>query len=158
MASVAEEIGQLLGERRLTLGVVESATGGLIAHLITSVAGSSNYFRGSVTAYHNDIKTGVVGVSKATLERYGAVSPQVAEEMAREGQRLLRVDICLSDTGIAGPGGGTLGKPVGIFYLGLAHGDATHSQRHTFPGDRLENQVSAANAALTWLEAYLKDF
>jgi len=156
MADISEEIGKLLAERRLTLGVVESATGGLIAHLITSVAGSSGYFRGSVTAYHNDIKTSVVRVSKATLDRYGAVSPQVAEEMARGGKKLLGVDICLSDTGIAGPGGATPDKPVGLFYLGLAHGDATYHQKHIFQGDRLENKASAAKATVGWLREYLK--
>lgn len=157
MENITEEIGRLLRERRLTLGVVESATGGLITHLITGVAGSSAYFRGSVTAYHNDIKTGVIGVSKATIDRYGAVSPQAAEEMARGGRRLLGADICLSDTGIAGPGGETPQKPVGLFYLGLAHAGASHSRKHIFRGNRLENKLSAANATLDWLREYLKE-
>lgn len=156
MASVTEEIGQMLGERHLTLGVVESATGGLIAHLITSVAGSSAYFRGSVTAYHNDIKTIVVKVSKTTLDHYGAVSSKVAEEMAQGGKRLLGVDICLSDTGVAGPGGATPEKPVGLFYLGLAYGYKVHNRKHIFQGNRLENKTWAANASLEWLREYLK--
>jgi len=156
MAELASEIGQLLIKRRLTLGAVESATGGLIAHLVTGVAGSSEYFRGSVTAYHNDIKTSVVGVSKAALEKYGAVSSQVAEEMARGGRKLLGVDICISDTGIAGPGGATADKPAGLFYLGLAYGDKAYNRRHIFTGSRLENQAAAANASLDWLREYLK--
>jgi len=157
MVNLAEGIGQLLKDRQLTLGVVESATGGLIAHLITSVAGSSSYFRGSVTAYNDDIKTAVIGVNKATLNRYGAVSPQVAEEMALGGKKILGVDICLSDTGIAGPNGATLGKPVGLFYLGLSHRDVVYHRKHIFRGDRLQNQASAAHAALEWLEEHLKN-
>jgi PncC family amidohydrolase len=156
VANIAEEVGQLLQERHLTLGVVESATGGLIAHLITNIAGSSAYFRGAVVAYHNEVKTGVVGVSKATLDRYGAVSSRVAEEMARGGKKLLGVDICLSDTGIAGPGGATPQKPVGLFYLGLAYGDKAYSRKQTFAGDRRENKASAADAALEWLRECLK--
>lgn len=155
MVSLAEEIGQILKERGFTLGTVESATGGLVAHLITNVAGSSSYFRGSVISYHNEIKIGVVGVRQATLKRYGAVSSQVAEEMAQGGKRLLGVDICLSDTGIAGPAGATEGKPVGLFYLGLAHGDKTFSRKHIFQGNRLENKESAANTCLEWLREYL---
>ena len=156
MESLAKEIGRLLKERQLTLGLVESATGGLISHLITGVAGSSDYYRGSVTAYGNEIKTGVVGVKKATLNRYGAVSPQVAEEMARGGQKLLAVDICLADTGIAGPGGATPDKPVGLFYLGLCHSGTTYSQEHYFTGNREQNKLSAAITALSWLKEYLK--
>ncbi|MFA5317520.1 MAG: CinA family protein [Dehalococcoidales bacterium] len=156
MADLAEEIGRLLRECQLTLGVVESATGGLIAHLITGVAGSSGYFRGSVTAYHNDIKTGIIGVKKDTINRYGAVSRQVVEEMARGGQKLLGVDICLADTGIAGPGGATPEKPAGLFYLGLAHSDNCYSQKHIFKGNRSENKLSAATSALDWLREYLE--
>lgn len=156
MDNLAKEIGNTLKERGLTLGLVESATGGLISHLITGIAGSSDYFRGSVIAYHNEIKTGLVGVKKATLDRHGAVSRQVAEAMARGGQELLGVDICLADTGIAGPGGATPAKPVGLFYLGLCHQGKTYCQKHRFLGNREENKLSATTAALTWLSEYLK--
>ena len=107
MADTAQELGNLLREEGLTLGMVESATGGLISHLITNVSGSSDYYKGSVTAYSNDVKSEVVGVKKDTINEYGAVSCQVAEEMAQGGRKLLDVDICLADTGIAGPGGDT---------------------------------------------------
>ena len=136
MNSLSREIGDLFRQRGLTLGVVESATGGLISHLITDIPGSSDYYRGSVTAYSNEIKIGVIGVSAATLEKYGAVSGQVAEEMASGGQRRLEVDICIADTGVAGPGGATPGKAVGLFYLGLADAKGVLSQRHKFYGDR----------------------
>ena len=155
MAGLAYEIGELLKQKGLTLGAVESATGGLISHLVTSVAGSSDYFKGSVTSYSNDVKINVIGVKATTLKKYGAVSPQVAGEMAAGGKKLLNVDICLADTGIAGPGGATPGKPSGLFYLGLAHKDGVFSRKHEFHGDRAQNKQSAAQAALEWLKEYL---
>jgi nicotinamide-nucleotide amidase len=155
MDGLEREIGDLLRRRGLTLGVVESASGGLISHLITSVPGSSDYFKGSVTAYSNDIKTGLIGVSAGTLKKYGAVSPQVAEAMASGGRKVLAVDVCLSDTGIAGPGGAAPGKPVGLFYIGLAHKDGVSSRRLDLRGDRAQNKLDATRAALTWLREYL---
>jgi nicotinamide-nucleotide amidase len=155
MASREQEIGDLLRRNGLTLGVVESATGGLISHLITNVPGSSDYYKGSVTAYSNETKVKVIGVKAGTIEKYGAVSHQVAEEMAQGGRRLLAVDVCLADTGIAGPAGATPEKPVGLFYLGLAHRGGAFSQRHEFHGDREQNKRSAAEAALSWLREYL---
>lgn len=121
MGSIEQDIGNLLRQKGLTLGVVESATGGLISHLITNVPGSSDYYQGSVTAYSNEAKIKVVGVKEDTINKYGAVSSQVAEEMAQGGRKILSADICLADTGIAGPGGATPGKPVGLFYIGLSH-------------------------------------
>lgn len=150
-----QEVGDLLRRKGLTLGVVESATGGLVSHLITNVAGSSDYYKGSVTAYSNEIKTRVVGVREETINQYGAVSSQVAEEMAGGGRELLAVDICLADTGIAGPTGATPGKPVGLFYLGLADRSGTYHQEHHFHGYREQNKRSAAEAALGWLKEYL---
>jgi nicotinamide-nucleotide amidase len=154
-AKIEEEIGALLRQSQLTLGVVESATGGLISHRITNVPGSSDYYKGSVTAYSNDIKLRVVGVKKTTLSKYGAVSAQTAAEMAEGGRRLLAVDICLSDTGIAGPGGATPEKPVGLFYLGLSSGQETRSERHVFSGTRRQNKQQAAETALKMLRDYL---
>ncbi|MFH1169745.1 MAG: CinA family protein [Chloroflexota bacterium] len=152
-----EQVGELLRQRGFTLGVVESATGGVISHLLTNIPGSSDYYKGSVTAYSNGVKVGVVGVKEATINEYGAVSHQVAEEMAAGGRRLLGVDICLADTGIAGPGGATSDKPVGLFYLGLAHSGGASSRRHVFAGDREENKRLAAGTALGWLKEYLLD-
>ena len=155
MAGLEREIGSLLLEKRLTLGVVESATGGLLSHLITNIPGSSDYFKGSVTAYSNEAKVNIIGVKMETIERFGAVSAEVAEKMAAGGRKVLKVDICLSDTGIAGPGGATAEKPVGLFYLGLSHQAGTYSQKHHFPGNREQNKHRAAEAALTWLREYL---
>ena len=156
MASLEQEIGNLLRQKGLTLGVVESATGGLISHRITNVPGSSDYFKGSVTAYSNEAKVKLVGVKEETINQYGAVSYQVAEEMAEGGRKVLAVDICLADTGIAGPSGATPGKPVGLFYLGLSYQGETYSQKHNFQGDREQNKLDAAEAALSWLKEYLE--
>jgi len=155
MACLEEEVRNLLREKRLTLGMVESATGGLISHLITNIPGSSDYYKGSITAYSNEVKVKVVGVKAKTISQYGAVSYQVVKEMAEKGRKVLAVDVCLADTGIAGPGGATPGKPVGLFYLGLSHQVGTYSQKHVFQGDREQNKRSAAETALIWLKEYL---
>ena len=155
MAGLEQEIGDLLRRKGLTLGVVESATGGLISHLITNIAGSSDYYKGSITAYSNEIKIKVVGIEESTIDQYGAVSHQVAEEMARGGRKILAVDVCLADTGIAGPAGAASGKSVGLFYIGLSSQTGTYSRKHSFHGDREQNKQSAAGAALRWLKEYL---
>jgi nicotinamide-nucleotide amidase len=153
--SLEQEVGNLLRKKGLTLGVVESASGGLLSHRITNVPGSSDYYKGSVTAYSNEVKSKVVGVRENTINRYGAVSPQVAEEMAKDGRKILAVDICLADTGIAGPSGATPEKPVGLFYIGLSHKGGTFSRKHNFQGEREQNKQNAAEAALSWLKEYL---
>ena len=155
MANLEEEVGKLLRQKGLTLGVVESATGGLISHRLTNVPGSSDYYKGSVTAYSDEVKIKVVGVKEDTINQYGAVSAQVAEEMAQGGRKALAVDICLADTGIAGPTGATPEKPVGLFYIGLSHQGGTFSRRHSFPGSREQNKHRAAEATLSWLKEYL---
>jgi PncC family amidohydrolase len=161
MAELEAEIARLIREyqaktgKLMTIGTVESATGGRIADRITNMPGSSDYFKGSVVAYSNETKTGLVGVKRATLESHGAVSEQTALEMARGGRRLLDVDICVSNTGIAGPAGSTASKPVGLFYLGLAAEDTSLSQTQMFPGDRQGNKRGAAEATLDMLKQYL---
>jgi len=155
MTRLEQEVGNLLRQKELTLGVVESATGGLISHLITNVPGSSDCYKGSVTAYSNEVKIKIVGVKEDTINKYGAVSARVAEEMALGGRKILAADICLADTGIAGPTGATPGKAVGLFYIGLSHQGGTYSQRHNFQGSREQNKRSAAEAALGWLKEYL---
>jgi len=147
MNSLAQDVVSLLNDRGMTLGAIESATGGLISHLITNVPGSSDVYQGSVTSYSNRAKTAIVGVREDSINRYGAVSPQVAGEMAEGGRQLLKVDICVADTGIAGPGGATQDKPVGLFYIGLSHGNGTFSRKHIFNGNREENKRSAAERA-----------
>jgi len=153
--SLEQEVGNLLRQKGLTLGVVESASGGLISHRITNVPGSSDYYKGSVTTYSNEVKIKVVRVKEETINRYGVVSAEVAEEMAQGGRKVLAVDICLADTGIAGPTGATPEKPVGLFYIGLSHKGGTFSRKRNFRGDREQNKQSAAEAALGWLKEYL---
>jgi PncC family amidohydrolase len=161
MAELEAEIAQLIREyqaktgKSLTIGAVESATGGRIADRITNVPGSSDYFKGSVVAYSNEVKIALLGVKKATIENYGAVSEQTALEMAQGGRELLDVDLCVSDTGIAGPSGDTPGKPVGLFYLGLAAEGESLSQKHVFQGNREKNKRDATEAALNMLKQYL---
>ena len=155
MTGLEQEIGNLLSGKGLSLAVVESATGGLISHLLTNVSGSSGYFKGGVTAYSNEAKINVIGVRENTINRHGAVSPETAVEMAQGGRRVLGSDICLSDTGIAGPGGETPEKPVGLFFIGLSHKSGTESRKYIFPGSRESNKRDAASAALNWLKEYL---
>jgi len=155
MDSLEQDVVNLICRKGLTLGVVESATGGLISHLITNVPGSSDCYKGSITSYSNEVKIKVVGVKEDTLNKYGAVSHQVAEQMAEGGRKLLAADICIADTGIAGPTGATPWKPMGLFYIGLSHQGGTYTQKHEFQGNREENKRSAAEAVLGWLKEYL---
>jgi len=161
MEELEVEIARLIREyqaktgKLLTIGAVESATGGRIVDRITNVPGSSDYFKGSVVAYSNEAKIALLGVKKATIENYGAVSEQTALEMAQGGRKLLDVDICVSDTGIAGPSGDTPAKPVGLFYLGLAAEGESLSQKHVFQGNREKNKRDATEAALNMLKQYL---
>lgn len=157
MQKLAEEIGNILKKKGLTLGVIESATGGYVSHIITSVPGCSEYYKGSITAYANQTKINVVGVKKDTLDKYGAVSYQVAQEMASGGANILKADVCVSDTGIAGPGGATMNKPVGLFYLGLSYHNQTYSYKYIFNGDREQNIKKATRTILMLLKKYLTD-
>ena len=156
MNNPAAKIIDIMREKKLTLGTVESATGGLISHLITNIPGSSDVFQGSIISYSNEIKMKIVGVKAETLKKYGAVSARAAEDMADGGRKVLGVDICVADTGIAGPGGAVPGKPVGLFYLGLSNKDGTFTQKHLFTGSREENKQQAAQTALTLALDYLR--
>jgi nicotinamide-nucleotide amidase len=140
--------GRLLRERGLTLGVAESCTGGLICHRITNVAGSSAYFlRGAVT-YANSAKQEMLGVRPETLAAHGAVSAECAAEMAEGVRRIAGADLGLAATGIAGPGGGTPSKPVGLVFLACADRSGTEVERRVFVRDRLWHKERAAAAAL----------
>jgi nicotinamide-nucleotide amidase len=125
-----ETVGRLLRERGLTLAVAESCTGGRIGDRITDVAGSSAYFLVGVATYSNEAKERILGVSPDTLARWGAVSTETAEEMARGVRRLAGADLAVSTTGIAGPGGGTEEKPVGTVCIGLAWEGGAWSRRY----------------------------
>jgi nicotinamide-nucleotide amidase len=146
--SVAEIVLELCRERRLTLATAESATGGLVAALLTAVPGSSDVFRGSVVAYANDVKTSELGVSADVLVQNGAVSAETAAAMAAGVRERLGADVGVSDTGVAGPGGGTRDKPVGLVYLHAAGPDGELAADFSVPSDRETVRRRAAVAAL----------
>jgi nicotinamide-nucleotide amidase len=135
--------------RWLMIATAESATGGRIADRLTNVPGSSDYVAGGIVSYSNAAKLSLLGVSEVTLGEFGAVSAEVALEMAAGGREALGADICVADTGIAGPGGGTASKPVGLFYFGFAMPVGCRVERRVFSGDRISNKEAAVAVALT---------
>lgn len=151
-----QEIGSLLRDQKLTLAVAESCTGGLIAHRLTNVPGSSDYFLGGIVAYANSIKVKLLDVSPQTLEEHGAVSRQTVLEMARGARLAFGADTAISVSGVAGPGGGSADKPVGTVWIGLATPEAEWAFSYHFSGERLENKAAFAEAALRLLLEYLQ--
>lgn len=149
------QVGSLLKERGLKLALAESCTGGLVGDRITNISGSSEYFLGGVVAYAYEAKVALLGVSWDTLNSKGAVSRETVLEMARGAQRALNSDIAVSISGIAGPGGGTLDKPVGTTWIGLVAADGEWAKLFQFSGNREQNKASAADAALQLLLDYL---
>jgi PncC family amidohydrolase len=154
--SLEIQIGRLLQERKLKLVLAESCTGGLFGNRITDVPGSSEYFLGGVVAYAYEAKVNLLNVSWDTLNTKGAVSRETVLEMARGIRGLLKGDIAMSVSGIAGPGGGTPEKPVGTTWIGLVTADAEWANVFYFTGDREGNKASAVDAALELLLDYLK--
>jgi len=148
-------VGEGLLQKKLTLSVAESCTGGLIGNLLTNVPGSSAYFLGGVVVYSNQAKMDLLGVSKRTIETHGAVSDPAARAMAAGVRRTLKADLGLSVTGIAGPEGGTWEKPVGTVHIGLACGDKAFSGKYRFWGKREQNKLNGAMMALDWVRRYL---
>ncbi|MBL8160841.1 MAG: CinA family protein [Anaerolineae bacterium] len=150
------KVGDLLLGKGWTVGTAESCTGGLVLHRLTNVAGSSAYVLGGVVAYSNAIKQSVLRVRHGTLIAYGAVSEQVALEMAQGARALLSVDVAVSITGIAGPGGGTPEKPVGLTYIALVGPNNLQLvERQVWDGDREANKAASAEAALLLLQRAL---
>ena len=143
-----EVLGKILTEKKLTLAVAESCTGGLIAHRITNVSGSSAYFERGVVTYSNESKIALLGVSGASIEAHGAVSKEVAEEMAAGVRSLAKTDIGLSTTGIAGPTGGSTEKPVGLVWIGYSDRTNTLAVKFNFGSYRAVVKELAATAGL----------
>lgn len=148
-------VGDLLRRKGLRLAVAESCTGGLIGHWLTNVPGSSTYYMGSVTAYAYEAKVRLLGVRWATLEKYGAVSKEVVIEMAAGVRHALASDLGLSVSGIAGPGGGTPEKPVGLVWVGLSAPGVEEAWSYIWRCDRLRNKELSAFQALQLLVDYL---
>ncbi len=154
--SLEEVCFALLKDRGLTVGTAESCTGGLLAKLLTDLPGSSAVFRGGVVSYTNGVKAGLLGVPQDLLDRYGAVSPQVAEAMARGAKAALGCDIALSTTGVAGPDADDRGNPIGLVYLGLAWGDQCQvTEFRAGPVERERVRRQAAQTALDLLRRHL---
>ncbi len=153
--SLAEVVGDLLRKREASLGTVESCTGGKIAELITAIPGASEYYRGSLLAYSNQVKRDIVGVSQQLLLDHGAVSEPVVRQMAEEGRRYFNTDYCVASSGIAGPGGGTADKPVGLVYLAVSSKRATQVERYKFGNHRGRNIIRSSMAGLNLLRRML---
>ena len=149
--AVEKLLGERLFEKGLTIGTAESCTGGNIAHLITSIPGSSQYFKGSVVSYANEEKVNILHVSQDSLAQYGAVSEAVAVEMGKGAQHLLNVDCSISTTGIAGPDGGTEEKPVGTVWICTTYKDAHVVRKYQLGKYREANITRTSNAAMLQL-------
>ncbi len=149
--TMSEVIGRFLKQKGKTLSVAESCTGGYISHLITSIPGSSEYYSGSVTAYSNNVKISALGVKEESLAEFGAVSEQVAKEMALGVKKALQTDYAISTTGIAGPDGGTQEKPVGTVWIAVAGENKTFATKFVFGNDRERNIIRSSQTALQLL-------
>ena len=148
---ILEKISTILKEKCLKIATAESCTGGLISHCFTNISGSSDFFDRGIVSYSNNAKIDVLGVSEDFLIKYGAVSEQVAKEMAEGVRNRSNVDIGIATTGIAGPTGGSKDKPVGLVYIAISTKDKTYFNKFQFSGSRLDNKVSTLNAALRML-------
>jgi PncC family amidohydrolase len=151
LVALAERLQGLSIGRGVTVAIAESCTGGLVAEAITDVAGSSGYFLGGIVAYADRIKATQLGVPVAVLEAHGAVSAQVARGMALGARERFGADVSVAVTGIAGPGGGSDEKPVGLTYVAVADEAGVDVQRHHWQGDRQTVKRSSAAAALEML-------
>lgn len=149
------EIGRILAQRHQTLSVAESCTGGYMAHLLTGVPGSSCYFKGGIVAYSNEVKVGVLGVDPQILEKHGAVSQPVVEQMALGAQRALQTDYAIATSGIAGPSGGSVDKPVGTVWMAWATPEGVFSKKFQFGTIRERNILRSGETALILLQQYL---
>ncbi|MEN9562601.1 MAG: hypothetical protein RIR73_845 [Chloroflexota bacterium] len=154
--SLEIRIGNILSEKGLSLATAESCTGGLVASLITDVAGSSTYFLGGIVSYSNEAKASLLGVSWDTLNHKGAVSRETVIEMAQGARKVFNADIAVSVSGIAGPGGGTPDKPVGTVWLGLATPSGEEARHFVWDGDRIRNKQLSSEAALQFILDYLE--
>jgi nicotinamide-nucleotide amidase len=148
-------VGRLLTERGVSIGTVESCTGGQLAKTIVAVPGASNYYQGSLLTYSNDLKIRMVGVSEEKITKFGAVSKEVVEEMAMFGREKLGVDYCLSTSGVAGPDGGTEEKPVGTIWVAIATKDQVFSKKFNFGGHRERNIQMTVLSVLNLLRCNL---
>jgi PncC family amidohydrolase len=156
LLSLSSDIGRLMTEKHLTIATAESCTGGLLGHTLTHVSGSSYYYLGGVIAYSNRIKEEWLGVQSQTLLQHGAVSEEIAREMADGIRAKFKADIGLSTTGIAGPTGGTPTKPVGLVWIGISTKTTTQAFECHFKGSRNEVKTGTVKEILTRLLDHLE--
>jgi nicotinamide-nucleotide amidase len=149
--TIAENLVKSLSEKKMTCAVAESCTGGGVGNVITSVPGASEVFWGGVISYDNSVKRDVLGVPEDILMKYGAVSAEWAAAMAEGARRLLKTDLAVSVTGIAGPGGGSPEKPVGLVWFGLSTASDVVAEKIIFSGDRETVRSSAVEQAIKML-------
>lgn len=149
-------VGDLLKKEKKTLSTAESCTGGSVAARITSVSGSSEYFKGGIVAYSNEVKMNLLHVSADTLEKHGAVSEETVIEMAKGAMNALKTDCAISTSGIAGPGGGTKEKPVGTVWIAVAYKNEIRTMKQEIDRGRQMNVERAGNNALILLHELLK--
>lgn len=152
---LAEEIGQALRAKKKTLAVAESCTGGKLGDMLTEIPGSSDYFLGGVISYSNDAKANLLGVDRETLKAKGAVSEEVALQMAAGARRALGADVGVGVTGVAGPGGSTATKPIGLVYIAVSSSEASVCRRNLFKGSRSSIKRQSAEKALVMLKELL---
>jgi nicotinamide-nucleotide amidase len=143
-------------ENGKTLATAESCTGGYLAHLITSIAGSSAYFKGSIVSYSNAIKERILNVKESDLKKHGAVSQPVVETMATQVRELMKTDLALATSGVAGPAGGGEEKPIGTVWIALSTTEGVYSKKFLFEKDRNRNIQRSAYAAISMVLRYLR--
>ena len=154
--ALSSAVGKLLGRSRRTLSIAESCTGGLTSYLVTQTPGSSDYFQGGVVAYSNRVKTALLFIPKRLLAHHGAVSVVVAKKMAENTRIFFQTDFAIGITGITGPTGGSLKKPVGLVFIAIAKKNGVKCWRKLFLGARGEIQSQAAHTALDFLRLELQ--
>jgi PncC family amidohydrolase len=148
---LVNKVSDELKKQKVTIATAESCTGGLLAHTLTNISGSSEYFDRGVVSYSNKSKQDLLGVSNQLIAQYGAVSKEVAENMANGIRQTAMVQYAIATTGIAGPTGGTKEKPVGLVYIAIATKDRVYVKDFLFSGNRLTNKENTVTAALEFL-------
>ena len=150
-------VGQMLCAKGYTISCAESCTGGLLTSTLTDVPGSSAYVMGSVVSYSNDVKSHILHVAEGTLAAHGAVSPETARAMAEGVRNLMQTDVGVGITGIAGPGGGSPEKPVGLVYIAVSTPGKTSVEKNVFSGVRAEIKRAAVNKALAMVQEMIRE-
>ena len=153
--TIEEVVGTLLKKKGISVSVAESCTGGLLSHLFTNISGSSTYYQGGIISYSNEVKSSLLKVPYKLIKEKGAVSPEVAKEMAKGVRKICATDIGIGITGIAGPTGGTLQKPVGLIYIALSTSQGEISRKFLFSGNREDIKWRSSQTALDLLRRHL---